>query len=65
MSQVASPCVSICALDDQDICLGCYRSAAEITAWGRLSDEDKRQVLKQVAERERASFNFTAVKEST
>jgi Predicted Fe-S protein len=27
---VASPCVSICALDEQDICTGCQRTVAEI-----------------------------------
>lgn len=31
---VASPCVSICALDEQDICTGCQRTAGEITRWG-------------------------------
>lgn len=65
MTAVASPCVSICALDDNDVCLGCFRTAAEITVWGRLSDEDKRTVLEQVAQRERASFNFIAPKESS
>ena len=28
---VASPCVHVCALDDEDICIGCQRSVAEIT----------------------------------
>ena len=28
---VASPCVSICALDEQDICTGCQRTVDEIT----------------------------------
>ena len=30
---VKSPCVSVCALDEQDICIGCQRTAAEITLW--------------------------------
>ena len=30
---VRSPCVSICALDDADICTGCQRTVAEITGW--------------------------------
>ena len=25
---VTSPCVSVCALDEQDICIGCQRTAA-------------------------------------
>lgn len=60
MSRISSPCVSICALDEQDMCLGCYRTATEITYWGRYNDDEKRQVLERVAERERRSFNFTA-----
>ncbi|WP_148709664.1 DUF1289 domain-containing protein, partial [Pseudomonas syringae group genomosp. 3] len=30
---VRSPCVSICALDEQDICTGCQRTVSEITQW--------------------------------
>lgn len=50
---VPSPCVSICALDDRDICVGCFRSSREISDWGRLSDADKRAVLARCIERER------------
>jgi hypothetical protein len=56
--RVASPCVYICALDDNNICMGCYRSGEEITHWGRYSNDEKREVLKKVGERERASMNF-------
>tara|TARA_Y100000815_G_scaffold235498_1_gene228177 strand:+ start:341 stop:562 length:222 start_codon:yes stop_codon:yes gene_type:complete len=42
---VRSPCVSICALDDNDICTGCQRSGMEIATWGRMSDEQRREVL--------------------
>ncbi|MBV1874099.1 MAG: DUF1289 domain-containing protein, partial [Gammaproteobacteria bacterium] len=38
---VRSPCVDICALDDNDICIGCYRSGDEITVWGKMSNEEK------------------------
>lgn len=48
---VASPCVSICALDEQDICTGCQRSVAEITRWGRMDNAERRQVLKLCDER--------------
>lgn len=61
---VRSPCVSICALDDSDLCVGCYRSAEEIINWGRYSQEERRQVLQRVAGRERAAMNFTPVAEA-
>ena len=42
---LTSPCVEICALDEQDICIGCQRSAAEITRWGRMDNQERRAVL--------------------
>ncbi|MFW3899018.1 DUF1289 domain-containing protein [Pseudomonas bharatica] len=48
---VASPCVSICALDDHDICTGCQRTATEITRWGRMDNAERRQVLALCHER--------------
>jgi len=46
-----SPCVSICVLDEQDICQGCYRSAEEITDWFMASAEEKRAMLARARER--------------
>jgi len=48
---VPSPCVDICALDDDDICIGCYRSGDEITTWGKMSNDEKKQTLQKVRER--------------
>ena len=50
--KVRSPCVSMCALDENDICVGCHRSGEEITRWSRMSNEERRDVLRKVAERE-------------
>lgn len=52
---VKSPCVQVCALDEQDICIGCQRSAAEITAWGRMDNAERREVLARCLQRARAS----------
>ena len=52
---VPSPCVHICYLDDNDICQGCYRSADEITDWQRMTNEERCQVLVNVAQREQQS----------
>ena len=50
-SEHKSPCVSICALSEDDICQGCFRSADEITDWFMASDEEKRQILERSARR--------------
>ncbi|AZZ93430.1 DUF1289 domain-containing protein [Hahella sp. KA22] len=52
---VRSPCVSICALDEDEICIGCHRSVEEIAGWSRMSNEQRMDVLKKVADRERKS----------
>jgi predicted Fe-S protein YdhL (DUF1289 family) len=46
-----SPCISVCLLDDNDICTGCFRSADEITDWFMASAEQKREVLRRARER--------------
>ena len=48
---VKSPCISVCALDDQDVCTGCQRTAVEITQWGRMSDDQRRDVLRLAHQR--------------
>ncbi|NRA19566.1 MAG: DUF1289 domain-containing protein [Oceanospirillaceae bacterium] len=38
---IISPCISQCDLDDHDICIGCYRSAAEIGGWRSKSEDEQ------------------------
>lgn len=57
---VCSPCVAICALDADDICVGCYRSGEEISEWGAMKAPERRKVLANVREREKASGNVMA-----
>ncbi|WXL27072.1 DUF1289 domain-containing protein [Ectopseudomonas mendocina] len=51
---VTSPCVYVCALDDHDICTGCQRTAAEITQWNRMGNDERRAVLQRCHERAKA-----------
>jgi predicted Fe-S protein YdhL (DUF1289 family) len=52
---VASPCVNICALDEQDICTGCQRTVDEITRWSRMDNTERREVLGLCHERAKSS----------
>jgi len=54
---VISPCCGVCALDDDDICIGCLRSGVEITQWGREDAEGKRAILQNVEERYRKQYS--------
>lgn len=50
--KVRSPCVSVCALDANDVCIGCQRTSDEIMRWTRMTNDERREVLAKVAKRE-------------
>lgn len=47
MSQqtVKSPCVENCCLNEDDVCLGCFRTLEEILSWSSMSLSQKRTTL--------------------
>lgn len=53
-----SPCVSICALDEEDICVGCFRTGNEISHWGSADNDRRRTILAKARERARARNPF-------
>ena len=48
---VKSPCIEVCSLNNQDICIGCYRPANEIIEWFSAPNERKREILASVDQR--------------
>jgi uncharacterized protein len=48
---VASPCVDVCRLDAQGLCVGCRRTLEEIAEWSRASEARRREILRNVSER--------------
>ncbi|WP_166269329.1 DUF1289 domain-containing protein [Marinobacter caseinilyticus] len=50
--KVRSPCISVCALDESDVCIGCQRTGDEIMYWTQMTNEERLDVLRKVAERE-------------
>lgn len=51
-SAVASPCISVCVMDEATgWCTGCLRTLDEIALWGMLDNDDKHAVLAAVAAR--------------
>jgi uncharacterized protein len=57
MMMVESPCVRNCCLDDNDICVGCYRSLAEITRWSLVDDNARLQIRAAAAARSAAALS--------
>jgi len=58
LGMVKSPCVAVCALDENDVCIGCYRTGDEIMDWGNMDNTQKQEVIERVAEREKESGNL-------
>ena len=42
---IPSPCVRNCCLDDNDVCLGCFRTITEICGWSAASEAEKAEIL--------------------
>ncbi len=52
---IPSPCIRNCCLNEQDICLGCFRSLAEIVGWAD-ADNPSRQWVLDVAKSRRQAY---------
>ncbi|MFK5986485.1 MAG: DUF1289 domain-containing protein [Pseudomonadota bacterium] len=48
---VQSPCIRNCCLDEDDICLGCYRHVNEIMSWQKVNNTQKQQILLRAKQR--------------
>lgn len=54
-----SPCISICVLDEKDICQGCFRSAQEITDWFMESADGKQEIIERSIARRKESSTIS------
>ncbi|NOR80633.1 MAG: DUF1289 domain-containing protein [Methyloprofundus sp.] len=46
-----SPCIRNCCLNEEDVCLGCFRLLDEITGWAYTSEAEKLKILSHAAQR--------------
>jgi len=46
-----SPCINVCSLDAQGLCVGCLRTAEEIGRWMSMSAAEQWRLLAVLAER--------------
>ena len=52
MTEVPSPCVDICDVDEScKYCIGCGRSLDEISAWLSINNEQRQAIVEQLPER--------------
>ena len=48
---VKSPCIEVCSLNNEDVCIGCHRTANEIIEWFSAPNERKREILAAIDQR--------------
>jgi predicted Fe-S protein YdhL (DUF1289 family) len=52
---ITSPCISNCCLDDEDICMGCFRHVDEITGWHSANNERRLEILSNTERRRKSN----------
>lgn len=50
---IASPCVRNCCLNEEDICLGCFRSLNEIVGWYEAGNAARHIILLDAEQRKK------------
>lgn len=53
--QVMTPCIGVCAMGEDGVCQGCFRTLAEITAWGSLGQAERQRIMDEVLPKREAS----------
>ena len=54
-NSLANPCIRVCCLDGNDVCLGCFRKLDEILKWREYSSKEKIDILDKCKQRKRAA----------
>lgn len=51
--EIDSPCVKICVMHPgARLCMGCFRTGAEIASWSRLSADERKAIMVELPARE-------------
>ena len=51
-NEVDSPCVNICIIHPQaNICTGCFRTIDEISSWSKMSNSERKGIIKELPNR--------------
>lgn len=55
-----SPCIRNCCLDQNDMCVGCFRMLDEILIWGQASNDKKQAIITKLEQRKSAQKSATS-----
>lgn len=55
---IPSPCVSICSMNEEDLCVGCHRTSREIREWMLMEDAERSEVIEAAFQRAKKNNPF-------
>ena len=50
-NKIASPCVGRCGLNEDDICVGCFRTREEVTGWAEADNQERLAIINNSKQR--------------
>ena len=50
---ISSPCIGVCALNEEDECIACGRNVIEIGEWGVMDTAERRAVLDRIERKQK------------
>lgn len=50
---INKPCIRQCCLNEEDVCLGCFRTFDDMLQWNKSSSEEKMKMLEMAKERKK------------
>lgn len=57
MADINKPCIKKCCLNEEEICLGCFRTFNDMRLWNKASIEEKKEMM-EIAERRKIEHNL-------
>lgn len=55
-----TPCINVCSLNPEGICIGCYRTIDEIIGWSGFTAGERRRIMDELQGRESAGTTAQA-----
>ncbi len=48
---IATPCIGVCRIGEDELCVGCLRNVDEISFWRLYSEEERQQAWQRIEQR--------------
>jgi len=60
MININKPCIRQCCLNEEDVCLGCFRTFDDMLIWNKANAEQKTKML-QMAEQRKKEYRLKSI----